>query len=273
MDSIDCHAHVFTQGLSFVSDRRYTPGRDASEAQYLDNLSRSGISRGVLVQPSFLGTDNSFMVESLRRHPENLRGIAVVDPGVSADTLDQLAADGVVGIRLNLIDRPLPDWNDPAWRALLAAVASRDWQIEIHCHAINLKRIVPAIIDAGVKVVVDHFGRPDPELGVDDAGFRYLLSLAGSGRVWVKLSGAYRNGPDGDQVAMAATPLLRESFGLQRLVWGSDWPHTLFEETMTYDDTVRQLHRWLPDEHERRIVLSETPAKLFGWNDQGPDAG
>ncbi|WP_233830177.1 amidohydrolase family protein [Paraburkholderia sp. ZP32-5] len=272
MASIDCHAHVFTRALSFVSERRYTVDYDADETQYLDNLARNGISRGVLVQPSFLGTDNSFMVESLRRHPDRLRGIAVVEPGVSADVLDQLAADGVVGIRLNLIGRPLPDWRDPAWRSLLDAVAARDWQIEIHSHAIDLKRIVPAILDAGVKVVVDHFGRPDPELGVDDAGFRYLLSLAGSGRVWVKLSGAYRNGPHGDQVAMAATPLLREAFGLQRLVWGSDWPHTMFEQTISYDDTVQQLHRWLPDEQERRIVLSETPAKLFGWHDEGSAA-
>jgi len=272
MESIDCHAHVFARALSFVSERRYTVDYDATEAQYLDHLARNGIGRGVLVQPSFLGTDNGFMVENLRRHPRKLRGIAVVEPGVSAGVLDQLAADGVVGIRLNLIGRALPDWRDPAWRALLDAVAARDWQIEIHCEAINLKRVVPAILDAGVKVVVDHFGRPDPELGVDDAGFRYLLSLAGSGRVWVKLSGAYRNGSQGERIAMAATPLLRESFGLQRLVWGSDWPHTMFEQRTGYDDTVRQLHRWLPDEHERRIVMSETPAKLFGWNDEGPGA-
>jgi predicted TIM-barrel fold metal-dependent hydrolase len=273
MERIDCHAHVFTQALSFVSDRRYTPARDASEAQYLDNLARNGIGRGVLVQPSFLGTDNSFMVETLRRHPQKLRGIAVVDPNVSADALDQLAADGVVGIRLNLIDRALPDWRDPAWRSLLAAVTVRDWQVELHCHAANLNQLAPAILDAGAKVVVDHFGRPNPALGIDDPGFRYLLSLAQSGRVWVKLSGAYRNGPNGDEIAMAATPLLREAFGLHRLVWGSDWPHTLFEQTMSYDETVRQLHRWLPDEHERRIVMSETPAKLFGWNDEGPAAG
>ena len=60
-----------------------------------------------------------------------------------------------------------------------------------------------------MPVVVDHFGRPDPRLGVDDPGFRYLIETGATGRVWVKLSGAYRNGSGeaGERTALASRAL------------------------------------------------------------------
>ena len=116
-----------------------------------------------------------------------------------------------------------------------------------------------------MNVVVDHFGRPDPALGVDDPGFRALLAAGGSGRVWVKLSGAYRNGAGevGHAVARAAVPLLRAAFGLPRLLWGSDWPHTQFEKDVTFGAALAPLQVWLPDPDERRVVLVEAPRALF----------
>jgi predicted TIM-barrel fold metal-dependent hydrolase len=266
MQSVDSHAHIFDLNQPMLDERRYTPPRDAALAQYLAMLDANGIARGVLVQPSFLGTDNSFMVQALREHPQRLRGIAVVEPGISDAALDSLATAGVSGIRLNLVGRPLEDFGGHRWRALFASLASRNWQVEIHRQAADLARVIPALLAAGAqKIVVDHFGRPDPILGIDDPGFRYLLTLGGSRRVWVKLSGAYRNGERGDAIARDAVPLLRQSFGLERLVWGSDWPHNQFEERVTYAATRAQLDAWLPDAAERRVVLCNSPAELFGW--------
>ena len=59
--------------------------------------------------------------------------------------------------------------------------------------------------------------------------------------------------------------MLRDGFGLDRLVWGSDWPHTLFEMTVKYSEQRRFLDEWLPDARERQIVLAETPATLFAF--------
>jgi predicted TIM-barrel fold metal-dependent hydrolase len=144
-------------------------------------------------------------------------------------------------------------------------MADRGWQVEVHCEARDLAGFVGPLVEAGVNVVVDHFGRPDPALGIDDPGFRYLLSASASRRVWVKLSGAYRNGAGGrgEAIARAAIPLLRNAFGPERLLWGSDWPHTQFEESITYASTVSQVKAWLPDSQERNIVLVDTPAQLF----------
>ena len=64
--AIDTHAHVFRQGLALADTRRHTPDYDATLTQYLALLDAHGVARGVLVQPSFLGTDNSHLVAALR---------------------------------------------------------------------------------------------------------------------------------------------------------------------------------------------------------------
>jgi predicted TIM-barrel fold metal-dependent hydrolase len=85
--------------------------------------------------------------------------------------------------------------------------------------------------------------------------------------VWVKLSGAYRNGSlgAGEATALRAVPLLQSAFGLDRLLWGSDWPHTLFEPETSYTAEREALNRWLPVAADRQRVLADTPAALFGF--------
>lgn len=94
------------------------------------------------------------------------------------------------------------------------------------------------------------------------------MSAGRSRKVWVKLSGAYRNAGHGagEATALAAIPLLKASHGLDRLVWGSDWPHTLFEQSASYTTERRLLDSWLPDLRERDIVLESTPGALFRFD-------
>jgi predicted TIM-barrel fold metal-dependent hydrolase len=274
--AIDTHAHVFSHALPLAQRRRYAPTYDAPISRYLAELDAHGVSHGVLIQPSFLGADSQYLVQSIAQAPQRLRGIAVIDPvAVAADPaqLDALARAGIVGIRLNLFSLPNPDYTSAAWQTTLAKIASLSWQIEVHCEAQRLPQVVgPLLARTGgaIDVVVDHFGRPRPALGVDDPGFRYLLTLGESRRVWVKVSGAYRNAvadPGGDTngsaTAMAAMPLLQNAFGLDRLIWGSDWPHTQFERVESYDAVYALMLKLLPTQRERHAVLVEVPAKLF----------
>ncbi len=263
--AIDCHAHVFRRDLPMPDRRRAPAGYDATIDDYLNTLDTHGMSHGVLVQPSFLGTDNSYLVAALRAHPDRLRGVVVVEPGIPVDELQALASAGAVGIRLNLIGLPTPDFASTAWAGLLRQLHQMQWQVEVHQIAGKLEPVMDPLLAAGLNVVVDHFGRPDEVLGVDDPGFRYLLSTGRSRQVWVKLSGAYRNGGHGagEATALAAVPLLKASHGLDRLVWGSDWPHTLFEKSANYTTERNLLDAWLPDLHERDIVLGNTPRELF----------
>lgn len=266
---IDTHAHVFARTLVFAQQPRYRPVSDALLVDFLAHLDTHGLSHGVLVQPSILGTDNSYLLRAISAAPERMRGIAVVDPHAVAahpELLDVLARRGIVGVRINVLGMADPEYDHPAWRATLRKVAQLHWCVQVHCEARRLPHIVAPLLAYGVEVVVDHFGRPDPTLGIDDEGLHYLLTLGATRRVWVKISAAYRNGI-GDaaslQTALGALTLLRDAFGLDRLVWGSDWPHTQFEQQLTYEDTHRVMHTLLPSTHERQAVLVDTPATLF----------
>lgn len=264
--AIDTHAHVFARGLPLASVRRYVPDHDALVADYLHHLDQAGLTHGVLVQPSFLGCDNAYLMAALQAHPQRLRGIAMIDADVSEEQLQQLAQAGVVGIRFNLVGgAELPDLASPAWQRVLARVAQRGWQVEIHREACDLEQLLPVLLDSGVRVVIDHFGRPDPVQGIDDPGFRYLLGLGHTRQVWVKLSAAYRNGgvAIGNRIAAAATPLLLQAYGADQLLWGSDWPHTQHEQLTDYAQEFDHLRQLLPHAVEREIVLNRAAASLF----------
>ena len=76
--SCDCHCHVFGPAARFpyAEPRSYTPD-DAPLEAYLALLDRLGFDRGVLVQPSAYGRDNTAMLDALIREPARLRGVAV----------------------------------------------------------------------------------------------------------------------------------------------------------------------------------------------------
>ncbi|MFV0678245.1 amidohydrolase family protein [Variovorax sp. tm] len=261
--AIDGHAHVFVRGLPLAAARRHAPDYDATLAEYLALLGAHGVSHGVVVQPSFLGTDNGFLIDALRAAPERLRGVAVVDPMVDDATLQAMAEAGVVGIRLNIVGMPLPELARPDWQRLFARVHALGWHVELHRESRDLALAAQPVLDAGCALVVDHFGRP-ASAPADDEGFAWLLRAADCGRIWVKLSAAYRNWPtDTETHARDAAQALLKVFGAGRLVWGSDWPHTQHREIAHYTAAHAALADWVPDAAERRRILVDTPARLF----------
>ncbi len=264
--AIDNHAHVFKRGLKLAPSVRYAPDYDATPEDYIKLLDANGISSAVLIQPSFLGTDNSYMLDARKTYPSRFQCVAVVDPGISAVELEALDAAGVVGVRLNLIGQPDPQLASPAWHRHLAHLAALDWHVEIQAEGRRWPDLLSPLLDAGVNVVADHFGKPDPKAGVNDPGFRRILEAGRTGRLYLKLSGPYRNGPDGDAIARTAIPLLRAHLGLDHLVWGSDWPNTGFEGKEPYAAMLANLATWLPEPADRQVVLVDTPRKLFRFN-------
>lgn len=264
---VDTHAHLFVRGLPLAAQRRHAPDYDATLDAYVAHLAAHGMSHGVLVQPSFLGTDNRWLASVARRYPQRFRGVAVVDPRIGDAELAALAASGVVGARLNLIGLPLPDLRSGPWPHFLARLAALGWHLEVHRGAADLPVLLDALLAQRCTVVIDHFGRPDPAAGAADPGFRDLLTRADSGRVWVKLSAAYRSahgaGGDGEAVGAALAADLLAAFGPQRLVWGSDWPHTEHRDRIDYAASVRALRRWVPDDAQRRAILVDSPRELF----------
>lgn len=275
---VDCHAHVFLQDMPLAAARRYTPSGDATPADYLGLLDAHGVTHGVLVQPSFLGTDNGFLLNTLRAQPQRLRGVVMLEPATGEAELERLDAAGVVGVRLNLVGQPLPDLHAAPWQSFLARLKALDWHLELHRQAADLAPLLDAALPSGCRIVVDHFGRSDPLLAGADPGFAALLERAGSGRIWVKLSAAYRNGrtilANADaqsaellaadaQATRACAGQLLAAFGPERLIWGSDWPHTQHQHMANYSQSLAALSDWVPDDAQRARILGATAAELF----------
>ena len=276
--TVDSHAHVFLRNLPLAASHRHAPEADATLAAYLDLLDAHGITHGVLVQPSFLGCDNRFMLDAMRSCPARLRGVVMLPPTTGEAELAELAAQGVVGVRLNLVGLPLPDLGQPLWQGFLARLKALDWHLELHRGAADLPPLLDAALRSGCRIVVDHFGRPDAGLAAADPGFAELLQRAGSGRIWVKLSAAYRNGRAAQApaagrsaallaadaaAARACARQLLAAFGAERLVWGSDWPHTQHQDMTDYGRSLAALSDWVPDAAQRNRILGATAAELF----------
>ncbi|MGO4312026.1 amidohydrolase [Pseudomonas sp. KB_15] len=266
---IDSHAHVFSRELNLAAARRYTPGYDATLEQYLEHLRTHGLSHGVLVQPSFLGTDNSYLLSALRQAPEQLRGVVVLERDVSRCMLNDMARLGVVGVRLNLMGKALPDFRDAAWKEFFRQIAELDWHVELHRQVEDLPGLLRQLMPFGIKLVIDHFGRPDARLSVDQPGFPQMLELGLTGRIWMKVSGIYRLAGTPQQnleFARRALPLLEQSFGLHHLVWGSDWPHTQHEDSISFGTVVEHLQALECSTQLMRSLLVEGPRELFRFD-------
>jgi predicted TIM-barrel fold metal-dependent hydrolase len=263
MAAIDTHAHAFTLDADLAGTRRYTPEHSAPLTDYLSQLDGAGVAQGVLVQPSFLGTDNSYLLQSLAAWPDRLRGIVVIDPSCDEATMAAMSAAHVVGLRLNLLGLDHGFVADADWQRLFARAKDLGWQIEIHTTGNNIPFLLSALWPSGANIVIDHFGRPDPAAGLADPGIKAMLARADSERIWIKLSGPYRCA--GQPNLYARTFL--DAFGAQRLMWGSDWPWTQHSEGMTFARALGWLSEWLPEEACRQTVLRDTPRALFGFDD------
>jgi len=260
--AVDAHAHVLKRDLPLVAQRHSAPKRDASVDDYIALLDANGVSHGLLTAPSFYGADNSLLTRSLRAYPDRLRGTAIVEPDITDEALGALAAAGVVGMRLNWLRREqLPDLARADYRRLLTRVGAIGWHVEIYLEGAKLATALPTLRAAGVRVVVDHFGSPDPARGVRCPGFQAVLDGVRAGDTWVKLSAPYRLGGADPQRYVDA--LL--AAGPAQLLWATDWPFVGFEDSIAYGRCLQWLNGWVPDPATRTMIVATTPATLFGF--------
>lgn len=275
----DCHVHLFgpAEAFPFAESRVYTPG-NAQEDALLALHERLGISRVVLVQPSPYGSDNSRLLAGLARLGSRARAVAVIEADTPEKTLTRLSKAGVRGLRLNVDTHGVSD-PEVIWASLSKAsarCASRRWHTQILTRLSVIEALERHMAKLPAPLVIDHFGRPDIDQGVGQPGFPSLLRLMRTGQVWVKLSSIGRLcGADQDRIAPFVQALV--DAGADRLIWGSDWPHTgggrggrpasAVEPFAQVDDTesLAALARAVGDAATLRRILVDNPAQLYGF--------
>jgi predicted TIM-barrel fold metal-dependent hydrolase len=273
-DACDTHAHVFGPAMRFpyTADRSYTPP-DAPLEKYQGMLDTIGFARGVLVQGSAHGRDNSAMLDALTRRPDRLRGVAVADAGVPPADLRAWASRGVRGLRFNHFFRdgqlhyrggvPLS-----AAETLAPVMAELGWHLQLWIDVKDLPETIPVLKSLGLPVVIDHMGRTDARAGTATEGFQSLLCALSEGWCWAKLSGAHRisrDAPDYPDARPFHEALVRAN--PERLVWGGDWPHPRVEGEMPDAGHLFELFQmWTPDAATQHRILVANPAKLYGFS-------
>lgn len=257
---VDAHAHVWTRDMPRVPDSRHLLDYDFTPEQYLKVLDEHGIQFGFLAAATPFGDYNDYTIAALRAHPR-LRGSVIVNPNVERHVLDQMDADGVIGVRLSLLTlAEFPDLRSFEYKRLFRRIADLDWHVHVYVDGPRLAQVLPPLEEAGVKLVIDHFGMPNPKAGVQCTGFQALLRSVERGRTWVKVSGGYRVGPA--RAVEYGEKLLR-TVGDERLIWASDCPFASYENQFSYQDTIDAVRAWVPSGSARDRIFGLNALALY----------
>ena len=264
---VDCHVHVFDpQRFPYRSDTIYAPaGQElGTPARLRAVLDAHGVEHALLVGPnSGYGEDNRCLLAAIAEGGGRYRGMAVVPNATSRGELAELRAAGVLGVTFNAALLGVAYYADAA--RLLADLAALDMIADVQVIDDQLVEFAPMLERAGVRVLVDHCGRPDPAAGLHAAGFQELLRWGRAGRAVLKLSGCTKVSrapyPHHDLLPYLRAALAE--FGPDRCVWGSDWPFLRMPERVDYAPLLTLLAEQVPDAEERRRILWETPVREF----------
>ncbi len=268
----DCHAHIIApHAFAYTSGPGYKPRPDETGecGQFLATLDAHAMSHALLVQPSCYGYDNACMLDAIAQSRGRFKGIAVVPPQASDKEWERLKGHGVVGVRLNLMRTDAEALSRPDSSRLLARVKALDWFLQIYATGQFWCGIQQILLHSGVRLVIDHFGEPDPSQSLNQPGFQAVLALARETDAIVKLSAPFRTSaqpfPHADVEPFIAA--IVDEFGVDRCVWGSDWPFINTTQRVEYGELLGLLTRWLPNPSDRERVLWRNPVRLFGFEE------
>lgn len=265
---IDCHVHVFDPvGFPYLADTHYRPAgqETGSYEQMVAMFDAYGTRHAVLVGPnSGYGHDNTCLLAALARSEGRLKGIAHVPVDLTHQSLLALREQGVVGVAWNVTFWGLDHYANAA--PFLAALRELDMCVSLQTEH-ELPAVLPTLLDAGVRILVDHAGRPDVTRGIEQPAFRALLSAARTGRVYVKLSGMakYTREPFPFTEVQPYMEALLAAFTPARCLWASDWPFIRAGSRVDYGVLLKHVERLLPEATARRQVLWDTPREAFGF--------
>jgi predicted TIM-barrel fold metal-dependent hydrolase len=266
---VDCHVHVLDPArFPYAADTRYRPGGcETGTAEQLGHLLDAyGVRHALIVGPnSGYGFDNRCLLDALAGGGGRFKGVAVLRDDASRTELQDLQAAGVVGAAFNVALNGVDSMRGSG--LLLERLRDLDLWAQLQVEADQLAALEPLLRDSGVRLLVDHCGRPDVGQGLGQAGFAALLGFAAGGRNCVKISGFAKFSalahPHED--VRPYVQALVDAYTPRALVWASDWPFLRATARIDYGPLLRLFEQLVPDPVARRAIGWDTPRRLFGF--------
>ncbi|HEU0123464.1 MAG TPA: amidohydrolase family protein [Bryobacteraceae bacterium] len=242
---IDTHLEVWTDDPRFPfahperPDLKRVPVQGPIENQ-VQQMKDFGLRYAVLINPRYFGWDNSYISHSLHAYPNLFVAHGLInphDPKVHERLRFWVKEHGFQGMRFSPIYHPKETWLNskehyPLWKEAEKLGAVFNFYI--------LPHQMPMLEDMcgrfpGVKVVVDHAGKPDLKLADPWPEFRKMFRLKKFPQVWISNSEPYemtelKKYPYEDTLPFYKA--IYEEFGGKQIIWGTGYPRPRWELPM-----------------------------------------
>lgn len=278
MPVIDAHSHIWTPDTkSYPLAPGWRKANMVPESftaeELLEHMKASGVDKTVLIQMSFYGFDNSYMLDTIRLHPGKFAGVAVIDQ--DADRVDmemrQQKGMGVTGFRIFPKNQTEENWlSSEAMHTMFSTAAEENLNI---CCLIDPRHLTA--LDRRCRdfpetpVVIDHICRIGVDGQIHEKEVKQLCDMARHPEVTVKVSAFYALGKKKPPYR-DLSPLIQEvtkAFGPERLMWATDCPFQAMGEH-TYQASLDLVKQGLPflSNADREWLLSKTAERVFFQN-------
>jgi D-galactarolactone isomerase len=265
----DAHIHIFDPRFTQTLAADDMAGSAASVADYRAVQQRLGTQRTVIVTPRNYDTDNTVTLDAIGQLGlAQARGVAVLRPDVTDAQLAALHAGGIRGIRFTLYTPEHAPTGFEMVEPLAHRVHELGWHLQLHWTAAQivaqqaLLRRLPAVL------VFDHLARVPVPGGLAHPACAVVAGLLERGQAWLKLSAPYLDsqlGAAGRYADVDAVARHWVQLAPERLVWGSDWPHTSEANNADTVDLLAKLGEWVDDGALWARILVDNPARLYGF--------
>jgi L-fuconolactonase len=240
----------------------------------LSQMDRNGVELAALIQINGQ-TDNSYQTECVKRYPDRLRSVVMIDASMSdaPAELERLVADGATGVRLPPGTRSPGDDPFAIWRKAEAL------GITVSSGGTREAFADPAFAEVfetcpSLPIVIEHLGslKWTDVTGLASGQRPAMFDLARFPNAYIKIHGlgefSERAMPVREPFPFVEpiAPLLDmayDAFGAARIMWGSDYPPVSMREG--YGNALRFTMERLADkrEDERTLMFGGVAARLF----------
>ncbi|MCC6293277.1 MAG: amidohydrolase [Bryobacterales bacterium] len=272
---IDTHLEVWTLDPKFPFAHPERPNLTVPVAAPIENqveqMKDFGLKYAVLINPRYFGWDNSYISYSLHKYPKLFVAHGLLNPEdpKAPDRLRYwMKEHGFQGMRFSPIYHPKSTWLNakesyPLWREAERLKAVFNFYI--------LPHQMPMLGDMagrfpGVKIVIDHLGKPDLRLSDPWPEFKKMFALKKFPQVWVSASEPYELSITKEYPYRDTIPFFKatyEEFGGKQLIWGTGYPRPRWELPM--DKELEFVGKYLDfyTPRDRELLLGKNALKIW----------